>query len=843
MNKDNNIVNAFRRWGYLQADLDIFGRLPPFPHPDLDNVKAEEAKKWREIYCGHIGTEFMHMPIPERCAWVAKQLEDNAPSVDKMRIFQRILSAELFEDFVHKRYIGAKRFSLEGIAAVIPLLDTVLDRAVDSGFEVVMMSMAHRGRLTIIVHTIGVPASKTFACFEDVDPRSVLGGGDVKYHRGATGNYQSPSGKTARLHLASNPSHLEAINPVILGRTRARQERLNDREHKKVLCITIHGDAAFAGQGITAETLNFADLPGFSVGGTVHIILNNLLGFTATPIALHSSRFASDVAKRLSIPIFHVNAEYPEDVVRTGQIAIDYRMAFASDVVIDLIGYRRYGHNEADDPTTTSPVLYKKIAEHPRLYQSYGKAIGIDAEKVKKLEEEIMSGFTAEQETATAMTKQPVFSTFPDYWTPFHGGRYDRSEEVDTFLAKEHITKLTMRLTTVPESFGIHPKVKKVLEDRFSMGQGNKPIDFGMAEALAFASLLWEGTPVRIVGQDSRRGTFNHRQAVLVDTNTEEQYIPLRNLRPEQAHFDVYDSMLSEAAAVGFEYGFSRDYPEALICWEAQFGDFANGAQIIIDQFFAAGEDKWQLLSGLVLLLPHGYEGQGPEHSSARIERFLQLAARDNIQICQPSTAAQYFHLLRRQVLRKWRKPLVVFTPKSMLRAAPASSSLKEFTDGNFYSAILDEPQYDGAERVLFCSGKIVHDLRTERKKRNDFTTAIVPVEQLYPFPEEELAAILRRYVRVKDIIWVQEEAANMGALSFMRPQLEILAGGKPVRSVKRSPCASPATGSYKAHDIEQKSLIQQAFVTYQGSPHENGRVLERTELTPETEVELHFHE
>ena len=716
---------------------------------------------------------------------------------DRAHILERLIRAELFEQMLQARYLGTKRFSLEGMAALVPLLDEVVEGAASHGAGEVVLAMSHRGRLNVMAHIAGKAAADIFAGFEDVDPHSVLGSGDVKYHVGATGEYRTREGRKVRIHLVSNPSHLEAVDPVALGRAH-------------VLLIELHGDAAFAGQGIWAETLNLADLKGYAVGGAVHIVVNNLIGFTTRPEELHSARFASDLAKRQAIPVFHVNAEDPDAVVRVARLALEYRHAFWSDVVVDLIGFRRHGHSEVDDPTITQPLLYRKIKDHPPLWESYAKKIGTDpSETVEKVRAE----FEAALKRAGAMQKKPVLRELPAYWSAYKRGRYDPSYEVDTSVARNELAETAAALTCYPEGFAIHPKVKKLLEQRAEMGRGTRPVDYGMAEALAFGTLLRQGTPVRLSGQDTRRGTFNQRHAALVDIETEEEYVPLEHVAPGQARCEIYNSTLSEAGVLGFEYGYSRDYPEALVLWEAQFGDFANGAQVIIDQFISAGEDKWDLPSGVVLLLPHGYEGQGPEHSSARIERYLQLAAEDNIQVCQPSTAAQYFHLLRRQALRPWRKPLVVFTPKSMLRHPDAASRLEEFSRPRFLTVLPDE-RVESAAHVLVCSGKIGHELRGERKKRKDDSTAILFLEQLYPFPEEELAAELGRHRKAREIVWVQEEPANMGALLYVVPRIERIAGGRPVRSVKRSASASPATGSAKAHELEQKTLLTLAFTT-----------------------------
>jgi len=668
--------------------------------------------------------------------------------------------------------------------------------------------MSHRGRLNVMTNIIGRAPAEIFAEFEDVDPRSVLGGGDVKYHIGATGEYQAEDGGAIELHLVSNPSHLEAVDPVLLGRARARQARLGEDGAQRVLPIMVHGDAAFAGQGIVAESLVLGSLPGYDVGGTVHVIVNNLLGFTALPEEGNASRYASDLAKRLPIPIFHVNAEDPDAVVRVAAIAAEFRHRFHSDVLVDLIGYRRHGHSEVDDPTVTQPLRYAKIKNRPFLYQLYAEQMRVDPSKeVKKIQEE----FLADQKTASLARKKPRLAQMPSYWSAYKGGPFLAEYDVLTGLAPDRIADLCQRMTRAPEGFHIHPKVQKLYEQRVQMGAGEVPFDYGAAELLAFSSLLMDGTPVRLSGQDSRRGTFSQRHAVLVDIENEQRYFPLQHLSPDQARFEVYNSMLSEAAVLGFEYGYSRDSPETLVLWEAQFGDFANGAQIIIDQFIAAGEAKWNLLSGLVLLLPHGYEGQGPEHSSARVERYLQLAAGDNIQICQPSTAAQYFHLLRRQAMRVWRKPLVVFTPKSMLRNADAASQLAEFSAPHYLNVIPDSSVRE-PRRLLVCSGKVGHTLRAERERRKDSSVAIIFLEQLYPWPEEEMQAALDQHLRASEIVWVQEEPANMGALTYVLPHLRRMSGDRAVLSVKRSASASPATGSAKAHTLEEKTLVDIAF-------------------------------
>jgi len=806
----SEVLEAFRRWGHLEAAIDPLGRLPEARHPALPR-EGEEASWARQRYCGTLAVELDHIADQERRDWLAERMEAPPPAVDSRRILGELIRAEMLESSIHARYTGYKRFSLEGLTALIPFLTELLDGAADAGAEQAMLAMSHRGRLNVMAWVVGRDPVEIFGGFEEIDPKSVLGAGDVKYHLGATGVRRSPAGHEVRIHLNSNPSHLEAVVPVAMGRVRAKLTRAGDRTGVKILPVLMHGDSAFAGQGIAAEALNFEELEGYSVGGSVHVVVNNLIGFTTEPRHYGSTRYATDVARRLPIPIFHVNAEDPEAVVRAARIAIDYRTAFRSDVLVDLIGYRRYGHSEVDDPTVTQPLLYQRIHALPPLWKSYAERCGHSQAEAEVEAGHVRDELAAAQERARQLTKAPVLRQLPGYWNGFCGGYYDPKLEVETGLDGVQIARLAEAVTRVPEDFHVHPKVAKLLDERRRMGSGEKPIDFGMAEALAFASLLEAGIPVRLSGQDSRRGTFNHRHSVLIDQQDEHEWTPLAALAREGAFFEAHDSMLSEAAVMGFDYGFSRDYPEALVLWEAQFGDFANGAQVVIDQFLAAAEDKWNLLSGMVLLLPHGFEGQGPEHSSARVERYLQLAAEDNWQVCQPSTAAQYFHLLRRQALRKWRKPLVVFTPKSMLRHAAAASPLERFAKARF-DAVLPDAEVSSARRLLFASGKILHELRAERKRRGSGDVAILGLEQLYPFPEGELVAALERYHQAREVIWVQEEPANMGAFSYVDPILDRLAKGRSVRSVKRSGSASPATGSAKAHALEQKTLLSIAF-------------------------------
>ncbi len=808
MAQDDRILDSFRRWGYLEASLDPLGLATPRPHPDLawTGPEAERARQW---YCGSIGVEFMHIPDPARREWVRDRVERPIPAIDARAILERLVQADLFEEVLHSRYPGSKRFSLEGVSALVPLLDEVLETGAAGGLEEALIGMSHRGRLNVIVQIVGRTALDVFAGFEDPDPKSVLGSGDVKYHLGATGTYRTRGGRELKVKLVSNPSHLEAVYPVALGRTRARQAREGEGARRRIVPIVLHGDAAFAGQGITAETLNLADLPAFSVGGTIHVVVNNQIGFTTSEAELHSSSLATDLAHRLAIPIWHVNGEDLPAVIYAARLATAYRYAFESDVLIDLVGYRRHGHSEVDDPTITQPRMYKAINEHPPLWRVFAAKAGVDA---GDLPARARAEFGRAQDEAKTLTGRVTLVQLPPYWSRYKGGCHDASYEVDTGVPLETLREIASVLNSWPEGFHVHVKVKRLLEQRAEMAAGKRRLDYGSAESLAFGSLLRQGVPIRLTGQDSERGTFNQRHAVLVDTETEQKHMPLGRLAQGGAFCEIHNSTLSEAAVMSYEYGFSRDYPEALVLWEAQFGDFANNAQVVVDQFLSAGEDKWGLLSGLVLLLPHGYEGQGPEHSSARIERYLQLAGEDNLQVCQPSTAAQYFHLLRRQALRNWRKPLVVFTPKSMLRHPGSSSPIEALTHGRFQTVLPDSEGPASARRILVASGKILHELRAERTRRQDAATAILGLEQIYPFPKTPLSRAIAAYPDAREVVWVQEEPKNMGAHFYVVPRLRTIFPHPGVMSVKRRASASPATGSGKAHQLEQAAIVSLAF-------------------------------
>jgi len=789
--------------------------------PDLQGLSGEFAEEARRYYCGTTGVEFEHLPEPERRRWIAERMESPEFEVNQGKILERLIRADLFEQVLQSRYPRQQAFFTRR--------QYLADSA--ARFRSRRGGRPWRCRLPDGHEPPRPPERDDAYCVQD----AARSGGRFRRRRSpqraGRGRREVPRWRHRRvynlcrqkinIHLVSNPSHLEAVDPVAMGRARAKLTRHGakgahlDRSKamvNKVWTIVMHGDAAFAGQGIWAETLNLADLAAYTVGGSIHIVVNNLIGFTTRPTQEHSSRYASSIARRQSVPIFHVNAEDPDAVVRIGRLAAEYRAEFNSDVVIDLIGYRRHGHSEVDDPTITQPRLYERIKSHPPLWKIYAEHTGIAAEP---LADSIKKEYEEEQRLAGKLTKIPHLRKLPDYWTPFNFGKYDPKYEVDTGLSPETLAKITDGLVRAPAGFHVHAKIVKLLEQRAEMGHGKRAIDYGFAELLAYGSLVLEGNPVRLTGQDTQRGTFNQRHAVLVDTQTEQEYLPLAHLAPDQSFCEVHNSSLSEAGCVGYEYGFSRDYPEALVLWEAQFGDFVNGAQVIIDQFLSASEDKWGLPSGLVLLLPHGYEGQGPEHSSARIERFMQLAAEGNMNICQPSTAAQYFHLLRRQARRPWRKPLIVFTPKSMLRHPDASSPLADFSRPRFLTLVPDTEVTD-AHSILIASGKVGHELRAERRRRKDTNTAIFFLDQLYPLPKTEIAAAIDAHPNAREIVWVQEEPANMGALFYVLPRLERIAQAKNLRlrSVKRSASASPATGSAKAHELEQKTLLTLAFAT-----------------------------
>jgi 2-oxoglutarate dehydrogenase E1 component len=740
-------------------------------------------------------------------------------------VLEKLAAAELFERFLHTRFMGQKRFSLEGAEALIPLLDTLLEEAAAHGAREVVLGMAHRGRLNVLSNTLGKSFESIFCEFEDVElSESPFGSGDVKYHKGYTTDRVTRSGGTIHLSLTANPSHLEAVDPVVLGRTRAKQTRLGDARRRRVIPVLVHGDAAFAGQGIVAETLNLCHLAGYSTGGTVHVVVNNQIGFTTTPQEARSTLYCTDVAKMIQAPIFHVNGDDPEAVVHCARLALAFRQRFGSDVVIDMVCYRRHGHNEGDEPSFTQPLLYEKIRRTKPVRERYTETLLrqglLQAEDVGRIEADL------HQQLQSALqqiqTRPPEPDEPYDPRGPWSAYRRTRQPDDDpaTGVPIERLAQIAERLGATPLGFEVHAKLQRLLDRRRKAVADGAALDWAMAEALCFGSLLVEGTPVRLSGQDSSRGTFNQRHAVVVDQRTGEEYAPLDHLAATQARFEVYDSQLSEAAVLGFEYGYSVADPTTLTLWEAQFGDFANGAQVIIDQFIVAAHAKWQRMSGLVLLLPHGYEGQGPEHSSARVERFLQLCAEDNLQVANCSTPAQYFHLLRRQMRRRFRAPLVVFTPKSLLRDPRAASPVEALVDGRFHEVLGDpdarEPE--AVRRVLLCSGKIHYELAARQAQRQALCAgprdvALLRLEQLYPWPDEALAAAIRRYPRAERVFWVQEEPANMGAWTFVRERVqELLPAGTVLGYAGRRASASPAVGSGRSHRREQAELVEAAF-------------------------------
>ncbi len=762
----------------------------------------------------------MHIPDAGIRRWLLDRMEPprNRPRLDakkKRRIIYKLNAAELFETFLQDHYVGQKRFSLEGGEMLIPMLDAVIERAGGSGVREIVIGMPHRGRLNVLANILDKPYGMIFNEFEgDHLPETVGGDGDVKYHLGFSAEHVTSDKHTVHLSLSANPSHLEAVNPVVEGRVRAKQRRFKDKDRRLGIPVLIHGDAAFAGQGLVAETLNLSQLPGYRTGGTIHIVVNNQIGFTTAPTEGRSTRYCTDVAKMIEVPIFHVNGEDPEAVVYVAELALDFRQAFGKDVVIDMFCYRRHGHNEGDEPAFTQPIMCEKIKDRLSIRELYTEQLVLTGELSSQESETIAEMFPEKMQQVLEEVKRGAGEPQPN--RGFSGAWSGMSPSfsfapVETGVAIETLRTLTEKMIAVPPGFSVHPKLARLLAARQKTFEAREPLDWAFAEALAIGSLLWQDTPVRLSGQDSRRGTFSQRHAVMVDTQTEDRLIPLNHLKENQAEFCVYDSLLSEAAVLGFDYGYSLDEPHMLIMWEAQFGDFANGAQVIIDQFIAPGESKWGRASGLVMLLPHGYEGQGPEHSSARLERFLQLCAEENIQVTVPSTPAQYFHLLRRQVRRNFRKPLVVMTPKSLLRHKQAVSPLDQLTVGHFHDVIDDPAAPERARRVLFCSGKVYYDLAARRAAvSGQRDVAIVRIEQLYPWPSDLLKTVVKRYPSAREWVWVQEESQNMGAWTFAAPRLEELLGA-PAQYVGRDASASPATGSKLVHDREQAEIVEAA--------------------------------
>ncbi len=775
-----------------------------------------------QTYCGSIGAEYMHIPSIAEKRWIQQRLESvrSAPEYtaeQRRYILERLTAAEVLEQFLHTKYVGQKRFSLEGAESLIPLLDDLIQIAGSLGIRETVLGMAHRGRLNVLINILGKSPAMLFKEFDgliDMGDRT----GDVKYHLGFSSDMNTPGGPI-HVAMAFNPSHLEIVDPVVEGSVRARQDRRNDRNGSQVLPVLIHGDAAFAAQGVVMETLNMSATRGFTTRGTVHIIVNNQIGFTTSAQQdARSTFYATDVVKMVNAPIFHVNGDDPEAVVFVTQIALDYRMRFRKDVVIDMICYRRHGHNEADEPLATQPVMYRKIRALPTTRARYAQRLIDDGIITTLTADALVQHRRSALEKGDPVVPHLINESAVEYvygvdWKRFSGYRWDAP--ADTRLTPDRFQRLSEALTRVPEGFELHPRVAKIMEARRAMASGKQALDWGMGECLAYAALVTDGHPVRLVGQDSGRGTFFHRHAVLHDQRDGTPYIPLQNIAPDQNRFTVIDSLLSEEAVLGFEYGYATTEPEVLTLWEAQFGDFANGAQVVIDQFISSGEQKWGRLSGLTMLLPHGYEGQGPEHSSARIERYLQLCAQDNMQVCVPTTPAQIFHLLRRQMIRRYRKPLIVITPKSLLRHPLAVSPPSEFTDGNFKTVLSETDPLDpaGVKRVVLCSGKVYYDLLESRRARGIHSIALFRLEQLYPFPEYPLVRKLEDYGHVNDFVWCQEEPVNQGAWENIRDDLRrVLGHDVRLKHAARPEAASPAVGKLKVHKEQQVMLMNQAL-------------------------------
>jgi 2-oxoglutarate dehydrogenase E1 component len=847
-----NLIRSYRVRGHLEADLDPLRLEQRRPHNELDyrtwgfteadldreifiNTLGRERATLREIiailretYCGRIGIEYMHIQVLAERQWIQQKFEHlhdrpQLTNAAKKEVLRVLTAGETFERFLDRRYTGTKRFGIEGAESLMPALESILRCGAELGIREFVIGMPHRGRLNVLANFMGKPFAAIFSEFQGnaANPEHVQGSGDVKYHLGTSGD-RDTGGRAVHLSLAANPSHLEAVDPVVLGKVRAKQHQRGDAERNQVVGILMHGDAAFAGQGLVAESLELADLRGFRTGGTVHIIVNNQIGFTTSPSFARSSPYPSDVAKGVQAPIFHVNGDDPEAVVEVARAAVEYRQRFKKDVVIDLFCYRRHGHNEGDEPAFTQPLMYRTIARHPTTRQLYAQRL-VAAGVMNDAEVEAMAnGFIADLEAqfAAAESYRPNKADWLEgAWAGLETAP-DDDRRGDTAAPVELLREVGHSLVTVPEGFQLNRKIARQLEAKraaLDLGEG---IDWGTAEALAIGTLCAEGTHVRLSGQDSGRGTFSHRHAVLVDQETEERYVPINHIRDGQAPFEIIDSPLSEAAVVGFEYGYSLADPMTLVLWEAQFGDFANGAQVIIDQFLSSGEAKWLRMSGLVLLLPHGYEGQGPEHSSARLERYLQLCGEDNLQVCNLTTAANYFHALRRQVRRRFRKPLVIVTPKSLLRAKEVMSPLADMGPGTTFHRVIGETETIAPDsevrRVVLCSGKVYFDLAKARTEKGDRSVAVVRIEQLYPFPFATLAEVLRRYPRA-EVVWCQEEPQNMGAWGFVDRRIErVLAGldiaAKRPRFVGRAEAASPATGLFKRHQQEQAQLVDDAL-------------------------------
>ncbi|MFM8634124.1 MAG: 2-oxoglutarate dehydrogenase E1 component [Planctomycetia bacterium] len=844
----DQLVRAYRVRGHLMAEIDPLGRpRPGLPEldPDFYHLTEEDMdrsfstdtiegpqsmslrqiiKRLRNTYCRSIGVQFMHMDDLRVRQWLQVRMEgcENRIQLDRrqqLRIYRQMTTAAVFEEFIQKRFLGAKSFSLEGSESLIPLLEMAIERAAAHEIGDVVLGMAHRGRLNVLANIMGKSPQRIFREFADLDPELHLGRGDVKYHLGHSTDYKAANGRTVHLTLCFNPSHLEFVNPVAIGRVRARQDRFSDVARQHGMTILVHGDAAFAGEGIIQETLNLSELEAYRTGGTLHVVVNNQIGFTTGPREARSCMYATDVAKMLQIPIFHVNGEDPEAVAQVVNLAMDFRREFQRDVVIDMYCFRRRGHNEADEPAFTQPALYRVIERRPSVHESYLEKLlklgDVSREEAMRIADEHRAKLDAELSVAKSddyVHKSDVGGV----WAFYVGGREREAADVETGVPRDRLQHLLRRLVDLPDGFQPHSKIQKFLETRLQMAEGVVPIDWSAGEALAMASLALQGLRLRLSGQDSQRGTFSHRHAVIHDVFTDETYCPLEHLAPDQAPVEIYNSPLSEMGVLGFEYGYSLDCPDGLVMWEAQFGDFVNVAQVVIDQFIVSAEDKWNRLSGLVMLLPHGFEGMGPEHSSARLERFLSLAAKDNIQVVQPTTPSQIFHCLRRQVLRVWRKPLVVMTPKSLLRHPGCVSSLDDLVHGSFQRVLRDTAAVPrDVRRILLCTGKVAYELEKRRQELGRHDVAIVRIEQMYPLPRRALEEALADYAPGTPAVWVQDEPENMGAWRFFRIHFgDKLLDRFPFSGVCRQSAASPATGSKKSHDLEQNELLAAAFTS-----------------------------
>ena len=777
---------------------------------------GEVVERLKRTYCGNVGVEYLHIQATAKRRWIQSKIEpnENQPSFahdEKLRILRKIVQAEEFENFLHTRYVGQKRFSLEGGETLITALDSIFQKCPDEGVEEIVMGMAHRGRLNVLSNVMGKSYEFIFREFsENFVPEGAHGSGDVKYHLGYESVRTTSSGQQVVIHLSPNPSHLEAVNGVVEGKARARQRLRGDRERKRVLPILVHGDAAMAGQGVVAEVFNFSKLSGYRTGGTVHIVVNNQIGFTTDPTDARSSLYCTDVAKAIEAPIFHVNGNDPLAVAMVAEVALAYRQKFGEDVVIDVNCYRKYGHNEADDPAFTQPILYKKIHSMPCISDILSEKLVAEGDLTEEECVEIHQRLRRQLDASLEKVKTVKKSSTFEGSVAVHQIPYDFSP-VDTAVPKKDLDKVIKALSTCPEGFNLNHKIKRQVDAKAKNYKAGQGIDWGLAELLAFGSLMLDGTPIRLSGQDSERGTFSHRHAAWYDSEDRTRYVPLLNMEDRQGQFCVYNSLLSEAAVLAFDYGYSLDYPSMLAIWEAQFGDFANGAQVIIDQFIMSAEDKWGAVSDLVLLLPHGFEGQGPEHSSARLERFLQGCAEDNVVVANLTTPAQYFHALRRQKKKEFAKPLILMAPKSLLRHKSCVSELKELTKGGFEEFLPDPTPPSRTDTLVLCSGKIYYDLLEARESIRTPKASIVRVEQFYPFNKEKFMSMIDPYAKAKRIVWCQEEPENMGAWVFLAPLLEHCFGRKP-EYVGRTPTASPATGSLTLHKKEQAAIVASAL-------------------------------